>query len=84
MSCEECGVELRVGLWPWCPHEESRFRVDAFEPYFDTDLTADGVWISSAAQRRKIMDRDGLDYKERFRNDKKGPLPMIFDMGGGK
>ena len=81
MQCDECGAELAIGAWPWCPHGETRFRVDAFEPYFDTDLTADGVWISSASQRRKIMDANGLEYKEKFRNDRKGGFPLFLDMG---
>ena len=79
-KCDSCGNELKVGDWPYCPHGTSRYRVDAFDPYFDHDLTPDGVWISSTAQRRKIMDANGLEYKEKFRNHRRGALPLFFDM----
>ena len=84
MKCDNCNTEVVVGDWPFCPHGPSRYRVDAFDPYFDTDLTEDGVWISSAHQRRKIMDERGVEYKEQFRNYRKGKsVPLFFDMKRG-
>jgi hypothetical protein len=52
---------------------------------FDEHLTPDGVTITSARQRRKIMDANGIDFledKDR-RVKKRGPgnAPIFFDMG---
>jgi len=80
-KCDSCGNELHIGDWPYCPHGSSRFHVDAFEGYFDEMIDSDPVWITSAHQRRKIMDEKGLEYKEKFRNDRAGALPLFFDMG---
>jgi hypothetical protein len=83
VACEKCGVELRVGDWPFCPHGGSRWHVDAFEPYFDENLTVEGVWITSATQRRKIMDDAGVDFladKDRRHSKRSGAAPVFFDL----
>ena len=78
-KCEICGLKYSIGEWPWCPHGGHTFQVDAFEPYFDEHISADGKWISSSHQRRKIMDLKGLDYhKNKF--DGMG-RSLFFDMG---
>ena len=79
-KCDKCGEEYEIGAWPWCPHEQSRYRVDAFEGYWDENLGSDPIWITSAAQRRKIMDREGLEYKDKFREARKGGGGLFFDM----
>jgi hypothetical protein len=57
--------------------------VDAFEPYFDENISTEGMWITSAAQRRKYMDANGLDYvedKDRHNKKRSGGAPLFFDM----
>lgn len=72
MKCDECGGDISIGTWPFCggdpsKHERSRFEVDHFTPYWDEMLTEDGVMVSSARQRRKIMDANGVEYhKNKF------------------
>lgn len=89
MTCDVCGGELHLGDWPFCKgdpaaHAPSRFRVDAFEGYWDENLATDPVWITSAHQRRKIMDANGIDFKEdRDRRVPKGRAPLFFDMRRG-
>jgi len=65
--CTKCGEQYEIGSWPWCPHEDAKnFGEDPLEPYIDEHITDEhpGVLITSRAQRRKIMDRNGLDYKK--------------------
>ena len=80
--CDACGVEIAIGDWPYCPHGQSRFKVDAFEGYWDENLATDPVWVTSARQRRKIMDANGIDYKadSERRVPKRIGAPLFFDM----
>lgn len=65
MKCDVCEVELQVGQWPWCPHEDARGFGDApIEPYFDENITSTGEWITTRAQRRRIMSKNNLDYHD--------------------
>lgn len=86
MKCEKCGEEVEIGAWPFCPHGETRFHVDAFEPYYDEHLSTDGEWITSSRQRQKIMDRNGIDVKtdnphrSRIARGATGQA-LFFDMG---
>jgi hypothetical protein len=74
---------MKVGDWPYCPHGPANWRVDAFEGYWDENLGPDPVWITSAHQRRKIMDEKGFDYvedKDRTTKKRTGGAPLFFDM----
>jgi hypothetical protein len=79
VKCDKCGDELEVGSWPWCPHGKVRFfGDDPIEPYWDEHLTKDGVYITSRAQRRKIMDQRGLvPHKNKYENAGR----LYFDQG---
>jgi hypothetical protein len=81
MVCDDCGKTLSVGEWPWCPHGETRFHVDAFEPYFDEHLSPEGMWITSARQRRKYMDSEGIDFKRKY--EKPPGQTLYFDIHRG-
>ena len=77
--CDDCGVVRGVGDWPYCPHESGHFGEEPLEPYFDEHITARGEYITSRGQRRKIMDRDHLEFR-RKRTDLVAGLKNYFDM----
>ena len=61
-KCDECGKELRIGDWPFCPHgriEGTLFRERA--PYYDYGLDAR---ITSLAQKRRLMKEANADYRQ--------------------
>lgn len=35
MTCENCGQEIRIGMWPWCPHGTGIGGFDPWKPYYD-------------------------------------------------
>lgn len=88
MTCDECGGEIHLGDWPFCKgrpeaHVPSRFRVDNFFGYWDENLGTEPIWITSAHQRRKIMDANNIEFKEDSeRRVRKGQAPLFFDMKG--
>ena len=86
MLCDDCGGELKVGVWPFCGGDASkhvvagRFGEDPLEPYFDEMISAEGMWFSNRGERRKYMDRNGIDFKEKQRAADRPTL--YFDMRG--
>jgi len=62
--CDRCGVELEVGLWPWCPHERGRFGFEPLTPYFDRDLVPGGVQVNSRTERAEIMKRNRVRFRD--------------------
>lgn len=65
MTCDKCGTELRVGQWPWCPHEDARnFGEDPLEPYWDEHLGPEPVHVTTRAERRRVMAGRDLEYKD--------------------
>ena len=67
-KCDSCGEMIQPGHWPFCPHEiltdgKCQLGDEPIEPYWDENLGADPVYITSRGQRRKIMREEGLDYK---------------------
>jgi hypothetical protein len=86
-KCSTCGIEYGIGDWPWCPHGDGRgFGEEPLEPYLDEHLTSEvapdesdmpyGIEMTTRSQRRKIMDRNELEYRPKV---KVGTL--FFDMG---
>lgn len=65
MTCDKCGSELRIGAWPWCPHEDaSHFGEQPLEPYWDENICQGGAMITTRGERRAIMAREHLDYHD--------------------
>lgn len=89
MRCDECGRELKIGEWPWCPHGEARdggLFAYSFEPYFDEHVAhgsdfivqdgekVQGTWITGPGHRAQVM----RDNHTEFRGRKRGmPGQMI-------
>lgn len=53
-TCELCGAEIRVGDWPYCPHESTHRR--AFTPF---ELEIDGV----VERITSIQDADRIERR---------------------
>lgn len=67
MTCEKCGRKLIVGDWPFCPHPnvhvEGMGMLGKFSPYFDEHVSKEGAWVTSLADRRRLMKENRMDYK---------------------
>ncbi len=51
MTCDDCGKEIVIGEWPYCPHGHPSLT-KGFEPYFDDNLQ---VQITNPGDRNKAM-----------------------------
>jgi hypothetical protein len=41
-KCDDCGQEIRIGEWPFCPHgAPGRFGYDSFASYVDPNILPD-------------------------------------------
>jgi hypothetical protein len=97
--CEKCGKEVHIGDWPYCPHEYAvGFGEEPIEPYVDehvasggTDIGYDslgnpyfGHLITTRAQRRRLMERGGLDYRDKPKDKAVGGHRIFVDLGRGR
>lgn len=69
--CDECGTTLTdLNVWPFCggnPKKHapvSHFGDDPIEGYVDDNLQHDPVEITTRGQRRAIMAKNGIEYKD--------------------
>ena len=46
MKCDDCGAELQVGQWPWCPHEDAHDDLR-------WDITVDVESLSPVSEQEK-------------------------------
>lgn len=64
MICETCGAELRVAMWPFCPHGMPSGAVidDALDggPRFFEHLDHQPVWVETKTQLQQELDKRGL------------------------
>jgi hypothetical protein len=74
VTCDDCGISLRVGDWPYCGGNPSKHvssveerlgMLGEFHPYLDEDLNPGRgpVEIRSLAQRQRLMREQGVDYR---------------------
>ena len=70
-KCDECGTELTaLNVWPFCKGDASKhapithFGDDPIDDYVDENLQHDPVLITTRGQRRAIMSKLGLEYKD--------------------
>lgn len=80
LVCDACGAERTVGDWPTCPHEKGHFGEDPLEPYDDDNLDANPVHITTRAQRRAIMNKNHMEYRQK-RTDLLPSSRIYIDMG---
>jgi hypothetical protein len=79
MKCEQCGADVRIGAWPWCPHEDaSSFGDPPMESYVDEHVAPGGRdvghdsegnpyyghLITTRGERRRLMSRNHSDYHD--------------------
>lgn len=64
MTCPSCGAELRIGSWPWCPHENgtSGARSDGI-PGGETleNVGPEPVTFYSHSEKRRYLREHGLE-----------------------
>lgn len=63
MKCDQCGKDVPVGEWPWCPHGIPNGMLGQFRPYIDEHLGHEPVEIRSLAERHAHMKAAGLEYR---------------------
>lgn len=64
MICDKCGKEIRIGAWPWCPHETAvGGMLGRFTPYWEEHLVeGPPVWVTSLSERKRLMKAANADY----------------------
>lgn len=64
MRCDECGKELEIGDFPFCPHGRP-LEHHPFIAFWDNNIAERPVYIESDRQREKLMRQGGLAVRER-------------------
>lgn len=84
-KCNDCGGDIATGDWPFCggdptKHEPARnFGDEPMEAYWDEHLSTWGEHVTTRGERRRIMAREGLEYKD---VSKKQRGKIYVDLGG--
>ena len=63
--CDECGKELEIGDFPFCPHGRPFYEHHPFIGFWDNNIAEQPVYIESDRQREKLMRAGGLAVRER-------------------
>lgn len=64
--CDRCGVTLAIGDYPFCPHGRGVHASHGDElDYWDHNLGKAPIHIRSKAQRKALMQAQGLEEKVR-------------------
>jgi hypothetical protein len=64
--CDACGQLRYCGDWMHCPHGSGlSFGEEPLEPYIDHNVDTNPVLITTRAQRRELMKKNGLDYRKK-------------------
>ena len=67
-TCEKCGKDVRIGDFPFCPHEQvSPHYHTVFIPYVDHfgSSKPEGHLVTSHRDRMKMLKANNLDFKSR-------------------
>lgn len=59
MICEVCHKELQVGDWPYCPHGRPNGMLGEYKAHWEDNLGPEPVWVTSLAQKQKLLKGDG-------------------------
>jgi hypothetical protein len=60
--CPKCGAHIGIGDWPYCPHGKP-YGMHTFRAYLDQNIAPEPVWITSHAQRKRLLRENSADYK---------------------
>jgi hypothetical protein len=68
--CDKCGVELAIGMWPFCPHPVGYAvsviddQIEGGARFFET-MGHEPVWIESKSQWRREVAARNLEHVDR-------------------
>jgi hypothetical protein len=80
MKCDDCGLEIQIGDWPFCPHGPmTHFGDEPLTPYVDEMIASEPVEIRTRGERRRLMSRNHLEYADV--SSKKRGARLYVDMG---
>lgn len=86
--CDECGDEIHIGDWPICKGVKGQHVAvghldmgeEPMEPYIDHNVAEHPVLITTRGERRKLMEKGGLEYRPK-RTDLLTGRTLYFDQG---
>jgi hypothetical protein len=61
VQCTECGKELQIGDFPFCPH--GRYKHKPFVPFTDISISDRPMTFESVRQHEKYMREHNLDIR---------------------
>lgn len=80
--CDKCGVEIKIGDWPYCPHPRQDNRHHGFEPHYDEHISANGQFFQSVHEKVRFIDKNGLVPADlKGKGTMKGRGTLFFDQG---
>lgn len=59
--CKECGQELQIGDYPFCPHGKYKYR--PFVPFTDIAISDQPMTFESVRQHEKYMMANKLEVR---------------------
>jgi hypothetical protein len=68
-TCEKCGKEVEIGMWPFCPHGET-MAYHPFIPFWDPHVaTPDkwedpkrGIYVDGLAKWNRVVRDNGMEF----------------------
>ena len=55
MKCDDCGVTIEIGMWPFCPDHGKASPSKGFLGYWDWNISETPQWISNPGDKRKHL-----------------------------
>lgn len=86
MKCDDCGHEMAIGEWPYCPHGQT-MAYHPFIPFWDPHVTTrdkwehptKGVHMDSLAKWNRKMKENGMEMGSKY--DREKPKPQQTTKG---
>jgi len=78
--CEECGRDVSIGDFPFCPHGHGNNLQKPMTPYTDTQLAATPMEFSTISEKVRFMDRNGIVPRSEARLVHSSPGPSSTDI----
>lgn len=65
MKCDDCGNELQIGEWPFCPHGFTgrSARVASAFPYTTSNITGKPIEVSSESHLKALCAEHGVTHR---------------------
>ena len=78
--CEECGRDVSIGDFPFCPHGHGNNLQKPMTPYIDTQLAATPMEFSTISEKVRFMDRNGIVPRGEARLSRPSSGPSSTDI----